>query len=178
MSLSIERVRTGNLVPRVHEQVRALCDAAYGENLAGYFADIGPGVHLLGWHGPALVSHLMWVDRTLYVEGREPLRSAYVELVATRKSDQGRRFATRLMERLALEIQGYDIGALSPAETTLYQRLGWERWHGALSVRTAAGDEIRVAGGVRPGSLHDAAADGGDVVRRQGTARSRAPDAA
>ena len=81
----------------------------------------------------------MWVDRTLYVEGREPLRSAYVELVATRKSDQGRRFATRLMERLALEIQGYDIGALSPAETTLYQRLGWERWHGALSVRTAAG---------------------------------------
>ena len=139
MSLSIERVRTGNLVPRVHEQVRALCDAAYGENLARYFADIGPGVHLLGWHGPALISHLMWVDRTLYVEGREPLRSAYVELVATRKSDQGRRFATRLMERLALEIQGYDIGALSPAETTLYQRLGWERWHGALSVRTAAG---------------------------------------
>jgi len=81
----------------------------------------------------------MWVDRTLYVEGREPLRSAYVELVATRKSDQRRRFATRLMERFALEIQGYDIGALSPAETTLYQRLGWERWQGTLSVRTADG---------------------------------------
>ena len=139
MSLSIERVRTGSLAPRLHEQVRALCDAAYGEDLGGYFAAIGPGVHLLGWHGPALVSHLMWVDRTLYVEGREPLRSAYVELVATRKSDQRRRFATRLMERFALEIQGYDIGALSPGETTLYQRLGWERWHGTLSVRTADG---------------------------------------
>lgn len=139
MSLSIERVRTGQLSPRMFEQVRALCDEAYEEDLGSYFTDIGPGVHLLGWHGPALVSHLMWVDRALHLETREPLRAAYVELVATRKRDQRHRYATRLMERLALEIQAYDIGALSPAETTLYQRLGWERWRGPLSVRTAGG---------------------------------------
>lgn len=141
MSLSIERTRTGQLSPRVFEQVRALCDAAYDENLARYFTDIGPGTHLLGWHGPALVSHLMWVDRMLYVEGREPLRSAYVELVATRKSDQGRGFATKLLQRLMLELGAYDVGALSPAETTVYERLGWERWRGALSVRTPTGLE-------------------------------------
>jgi hypothetical protein len=139
MSLSIERVRTNSLVPRVFEQVKALCNEAYGEDLAGYFADIGPGVHLIGWHGPALVSHLMWVDRPLYVEGREPLRSAYVELVATRTRDLRHGYATKLMQRLALELGAYDIGALSPSETTLYQRLGWERWRGALSVRTANG---------------------------------------
>jgi len=139
MSLSIERVRTGHLAPRTFEQVRALCDEAYEEDVARYFVDIGPGVHLLGWHGPALVSHLMWVDRVLHVEAREPLRSAYVELVATRKRDQRHRYATLLMERLALEIQAYDIGALSPSDTTLYQRLGWERWRGALSVRAASG---------------------------------------
>lgn len=135
MSVSIERVRTNSLVPRVFEQVKALCHEAYGEDLARYFTDIGPGVHLLGWSGPALVSHLMWVDRPLYLEGREPLRSAYVELVATRKRDQRHRYATRLMERLALEIHGYDLGALSPSETSLYGRIGWEKWRGALLVR-------------------------------------------
>ena len=139
MSLSIERVRTGSLVPRVFEQVRALCKEAYGEDLTRYFADIGPGVHLIGWHGPALVSHLMWVDRPLYLEGREPLRSAYVELVATRTRDLRHGYATKLMHRLALELGAYDIGALSPSDTTLYQRLGWERWRGPLTVRTSNG---------------------------------------
>ena len=135
MALSIERVRTNSLAPRVLEQVKALCNEAYGEDLGGYFTDIGPGVHLLGWSGPALVSHLMWVDRALHLEGREPLRSAYVELVATRKRDQRHRYATRLMERFALESHGYDLGALSPSATSLYERLGWEKWRGALFVR-------------------------------------------
>jgi aminoglycoside 2'-N-acetyltransferase I len=140
MALSIERIRTSSLVPRVLEQVKALCNEAYGEDLTGYLADIGPGVHLIGWHGPALVSHLMWVDRPLYLEGRpEPLRSAYVELVATRTRDLRHGYATSLLQRLALEIQAYDIGALSPSETTLYKRLGWEKWRGALSVRSASG---------------------------------------
>ena len=139
MSLSIERVRTSSLAPRVLEQVQALCKDAYGEDLSRYFADIGPGVHLIGWHGPALVSHLMWVDRPLYVDGREPLRSAYVELVATRTRDLRHGYATKLLQRLALEIQAYDIGALSPGPTTLYERLGWEKWRGPLSVRTGEG---------------------------------------
>lgn len=139
MSLSIERVRTRNLAPRVLEQVQALCNEAYGEDLSRYFTDIGPGTHLLGWHGPALASHLMWVDRLLYLEGREPLRSAYVELVATRSRDLRHGYATRLMQRLPLELGAYDMGALSPSGTTLYQRLGWERWRGALSVRTVGG---------------------------------------
>ena len=139
MSLSIERVRTASLAPRVFEQVQALCKEAYAEDLAHYFVDIGPGVHLLGWHGPALVSHLMWVDRPLYLEGREPLRSAYVELVATRTRDLRHGYATKLMQRLALELGAYDLAALSPSGTTLYDRLGWERWRGPLSVRTAGG---------------------------------------
>ena len=139
MSLSIERVRTNSLVPRVLQQVHALCNEAYGEDVTRCFADVGPGIHLLGWHGPALVSHVMWVDRMLYLEGHEPLRSAYVELVATRTRDLRHGYATNLMQRLALEIQAYDIGALSPANTSLYDRVGWERWRGALFHRTAGG---------------------------------------
>ena len=48
-------------------------------------------------------------------EGREPLRSAYVELVATRTRDLRHGYATKLMQRLALELGAYDIGALSPS---------------------------------------------------------------
>lgn len=141
MALSIERVRTGSVAPRVLEQVLALCREAYGEDLSQYLADVGPGVHLIGWHGPALVSHLMWVDRALHVDGmQDPLRAAYVELVATRTRDLRHGYATKLMQRLTLEIQAYDVGALSPGETTLYQRLGWEKWRGPLSVR--AGSDI------------------------------------
>ena len=36
------------------------------------------------------------------------------------------------MERLVAEVGDYDIAALSPAETTLYTRLGWEFWQGPL----------------------------------------------
>ena len=141
MSLTIERVDTGNLPPRILDEVRALCDEAYGVDLAQYFGDIGPGIHPLGWSGSTLVSHLMWVERVLHPEGGNPLRSAYVELVATRISEQGRGFATELMKRLAHEIGSYDAGALSPADTSLYQRLGWQRWPGPLFVRTARGVE-------------------------------------
>jgi hypothetical protein len=36
------------------------------------------------------------------------------------------------MKRLAMEIADYEIGALSPAETSLYSHLGWELWQGPL----------------------------------------------
>jgi hypothetical protein len=39
------------------------------------------------------------------------------------------------MRRLGQEIQDYDIGALSPADTSLYKRLGWEYWQGSLYAR-------------------------------------------
>ncbi len=140
MSLSIERVGPATSHPRVHEQVRALCDAAYGEDLAAvlrrYRTRRAPS-----WMARSRAGIASHVGRphTVRRKGGNHCDRPMSSSSPRRKSDQGRRFATRLMERLALEIQGYDIGALSPAETTLYQRLGWERWHGALSVRTAAG---------------------------------------
>lgn len=141
MTLTIERVETESVAPDILARIRSLCDEAYDEDLAGYFADIGPGVHLLGWHGSALVSHLMWVTRTLYPGDGEPVRCAYVELVATRASQQRQGFATEVMRRLAREIRTYPLGALSPSDPAFYERLGWERWQGPLFVRTASGTE-------------------------------------
>ena len=60
------------------------------------------------------------------------MRTAYVEGVATDEHHRSQGFATVVMERLATEIKDFEIGGLSPAETSLYTRLGWEYWRGPL----------------------------------------------
>ena len=133
--ITIERVSTADLRPRVLGALVDLWAEAYREDLSRYFEDIGHGVHFIGRRGTDVVSHAMWVERKLYPQGLAPLRSAYVELVATRVAEQGKRFATAVMERLADELRPFDIGALSPAVPRFYERLGWEMWRGPLFVR-------------------------------------------
>ena len=141
MSLIVERAATEALPESTRAAILSLCKNAYGEDLTGYLKDIGPGIHLLGWDGPDLVSHLMWIERRLDPGNLPPLRAAYVELVATHPDHQRRGHATALMQQLAEAIDSYDLGALSPAETSLYERLGWERWQGPLLVKGPSGIE-------------------------------------
>ena len=63
------------------------------------------------------------------------MRTAYIEGVATIQNKRNQGFASSLMECLADEIKAFEIGGLSPADTTLYQCLGWEYWGGPLFVR-------------------------------------------
>lgn len=133
--ITIERVSTADLRPRVLGALVDLWAEAYREDLGRYFEDIGHGVHFIGRRGTDIVSHAMWVERKLYPRGLPPLRSAYVELVATRVAERGKRYATAVMERLADEIRAFDLGALSPAVPRFYERLGWEMWRGPLFVR-------------------------------------------
>ncbi len=72
---------------------------------------------------------------------RRAADAAYGELVATRVSHQRQGHATALIRRLAAEIRRYEIGALSPSDPFFYERLGWERWRGALLVQSANGIE-------------------------------------
>jgi aminoglycoside 2'-N-acetyltransferase I len=139
--MEIQRIATSNLSSTVDREVHALCAEAYEEDLAWYFTSIGPGVHLLGWVDGRLVSHLMWVTRTLYLDHRVPLRTAYIELVATGGADRGRGYASALMRRAADEIREFELGALSPTVPDFYARLGWESWRGPLAVRTDSGLE-------------------------------------
>lgn len=117
------------------DEMLALCQDAYGEDVAPYLRDVGPGVHLLGRIDGVLVSHAMFVVRWLQPAHGHLLRTAYVELVATRPREQRRGSASQVLHRLAQEIRAFDIGALSPSDERFYARLGWETWRGHLFVR-------------------------------------------
>jgi len=134
--VQIEIVVTSFLSAEHIDQVLSVCRDAYQEDLDGYLENIGPGVHLLGRVDGALVSHAMFVERWLQRASGELLRTAYVELVATRPDAQRRGHASALMRRVAEEIAAFEIGGLSPTDERIYARLGWETWRGPLSVRT------------------------------------------
>ena len=133
--LLVEHVRTRALSPGQAQEVRQLCDAAYDTDTTSYFDAIGPGDHLLGRLEGELVSHLMWVPRWLQPGNDPPLRTAYVELVATAPAQQRHGFASALLERVPGLVGDYQLAALSPALKDLYTRLGWRFWRGPLSVR-------------------------------------------
>lgn len=86
-----------------------------------------------------LASHACWVTRWLQPEGLRALRTAYVEAVATDPSHQGKGLGSFVMMRLAEKIGGYELGALSPARVSFYERLGWEMWRGPTAIRTRGG---------------------------------------
>jgi GNAT superfamily N-acetyltransferase len=150
VTLTIRQFHTGALGAALREEILALCAAAYEEDLSQYLDDIGEGEHLLGWEDGLLVSHLLWVERLLHRDRRgaaqrPPFRSAYIELVATAPSHQGRGHASVLMRAAATAISDFDIGALSPSDEAFYARLGWERWRGPLFVRERADESGQAA---------------------------------
>jgi aminoglycoside 2'-N-acetyltransferase I len=141
MPLSIEIVESRSLPPSTLREICELCTEAYQEDFTGAFESLGPGVHVLGRSQGQIVSHAMWVDRTLQPGRRAPLRTAYIEAVATTPIFQRRGFASEVLNHLAQLIQSYELGALSPSDEQIYARLGWERWRGPLFIR--AGAELR-----------------------------------
>lgn len=99
----------------------------------------GTHVLVLGAHGD-VVSHAAVVDRIIDVGGR-PLRTGYVEGVATRPASQGRGHGSRVMRRIGeLIAERHQLGALGTGAFHFYERLGWERWQGPSFVRV--GDEL------------------------------------
>jgi GNAT superfamily N-acetyltransferase len=134
-SLVIERHSSAALSAELTGAVRELCDAAYQSATGPYLESVGPGEHLLGLQGGRLVSHLMWVMRWLQPEGRGPLRTAYVELVATAPTAQRHGYASALLQHVVALVGDFELAALSPATDGLYRRLGWRFWRGPLSVR-------------------------------------------
>ncbi len=90
----------------------------------------------MGYSQGKLVSHALWVTRWLRCADAPALRTAYVEAVATHTTAQRMGFATAMMRSLATSIRDFDLGALSPAETSLSLRLGGEFWRGPLAIRT------------------------------------------
>jgi aminoglycoside 2'-N-acetyltransferase I len=134
-SLIIERSRSGALGARLADAVQRLCDAAYETATQRYIAALGPAEHLLGMQSEQLVSHLMWVTRWLQPDGHRPLKTAYVEMVATAPDAQRRGYASALLRHFVPLVDDYDLAALCPATDSLYLRLDWRYWRGPLSAR-------------------------------------------
>ena len=140
--------RTDELPPEVLREVRALMDAAFDDpdHPEEAFDDddwdhtLG-GTHVLLLDGEGgVVAHGSVVDRVLDVGGR-PLRTGYVEGVATAAAHEGRGHGTRVLRRIAEIIaERHQLGALGTGAFHFYERLGWERWQGPSFVRV--GDEL------------------------------------
>ena len=133
--LTILRLESVALLPEQSAEIREVCRLAYDEELDALFELYLPATHLLGRHNGLLVSHVMWVTRWLQPAGLAPLRTAYFEMVATHPAHQGRGYASLLMKDALVWLDEFELAALSPAETTLYGRLGWTFWRGPLFIR-------------------------------------------
>jgi aminoglycoside 2'-N-acetyltransferase I len=120
-------------------EIHAVCRLAYDEDLDDLFEAYGPATHLVGHLDGRLVSHVMWVTRWLQPAGMTRLRTAYIEMVATHPAYSGRGYATRLMQAVPGRLGDFDLTALCPADTSLYQRLGWTFWRGPLFIRQDQG---------------------------------------
>jgi aminoglycoside 2'-N-acetyltransferase I len=125
--------------------VRALLWDAFGRGEEGMTEDdwqhaLG-GAHVILEADGALVAHAAVVERELHVGGR-PLRTGYVEAVATAPAHHGRGYGRRVMEAVASHIRdNFELGALGTGVQGFYERLGWRIWQGPSSVRTASGEQ-------------------------------------
>ena len=139
----VRRVITRDLTAAEIAALRELLWAAFGSGDEAFTEDdwehsLG-GVHFLLELDGELVGHASVVEREIDVAGR-PLRTGYVEAVATAPDRQGRGLGSLVMADVASHIrERFELGALGTGRQSFYERLGWLTWKGPSSVRTADG---------------------------------------
>jgi aminoglycoside 2'-N-acetyltransferase I len=136
-AVRLRRVASPELSPEDLRAVRRLLDEAFGGRFTqdDWHHTLG-GLHVLALEEGELVAHAAVVDRTLRAAGR-PLRTGYVEGVATRPDRRRQGLARLVMREADPIIRGrYQLGALSDGSAVpgFYERLGWERWRGPTFV--------------------------------------------
>jgi aminoglycoside 2'-N-acetyltransferase I len=134
------RLSTGDLAPAEVTAIRAILFAAFGTDEEQRFAEddwdhaLG-GVHFVLDSSGEIVSHAAVVERELHVGGL-PLRTGYVEAVATAPDRQGAGFGSLVIADVTAYIRDeFHLGALGTGRHHFYERLGWRTWTGPSSVR-------------------------------------------
>jgi aminoglycoside 2'-N-acetyltransferase I len=138
----LRRSPTDALTAAEMERLRVLLDSAF-EAEGGFGEDdwahaLG-GTHYLLEVSGVVVGHASVVERVLEVGGR-PLRTGYVEAVATDPRHQRAGHGSRVLAAVNEDIRkAFELGGLSTGRPAFYERLGWHRWVGPTFVRTDAG---------------------------------------
>jgi aminoglycoside 2'-N-acetyltransferase I len=143
-SIDVRRVSTNDLTEDEVQIIRRLLVDAFGPDPEDAFTEedwqhaIG-GMHFVAAASRTIVSHASVVPRTLEVDGR-PLRTGYVEAVATAAPHRRKGYGTAVMRVVGEYIrERFELGALGTGSHGFYERLGWETWRGPSSVRTQTG---------------------------------------
>jgi len=98
------------------------------------------GTHVVLDLDGEIVAHASVVERWLHVGG-VPLRTGYVEAVATAPDRQGSGFGTLVMADVGEIIRaGFELGGLGTGAQHFYERIGWRVWTGPTFVRAPGGD--------------------------------------
>lgn len=139
----LRRLPTSALASRELRAIRALMDVAFGTGEEAFGDD--DWAHALGGRHFVLdvdgeiLGHASLVERVLEIGGR-PLRTGYVEAVATHPRVQGRGHGSAVMAAVTDDISStFQLGALGTGRHAFYMRLGWETWRGPAFVRTPEG---------------------------------------
>lgn len=142
--MRLRRLATADLTDSETAAIRAMLEAAFGPDEDEGFGEddwghaVG-GVHFVLDVDGEVVAHASVVERELYVGGR-PLRTGYVEAVATAPGRQGAGFGSMVMADINDYIRDrFELGALGTGRHHFYERLGWLTWTGPSSVRTVDG---------------------------------------
>ena len=139
----LRRVPTQELTASEVRAIRELLWAAFPPGDDGFTEDdwrhATGGLHFVRELDGRIVAHASVVERELHVGGR-PLRTGYVEAVATDPTLQGKGLGTEVMREVSSYIrERFELGALGTGSHHFYERLGWLTWRGPTSVRTADG---------------------------------------
>ena len=139
--LLLRRATTPELSGDEVRSIRALMAVAFGSDEEERFSDddwqhaLG-GVHFVLEIEGEIVAHAAVVERELHVGG-VPLRTGYVEAVATSPDRQGLGLGSIVMTDVTGYIrEGFELGGLGTGRTSFYGRLGWRIWAGPSAVRT------------------------------------------
>lgn len=142
----IRTVRTEELKTAEIQAIKNLMLAAFAEDEHGGFTEedwrhsIG-GTHFVLEIDGAIVCHASVVSRQLQVSG-VPLRTGYVEAVATAPEQRRRGYGSAVMGDVNEYVRAqFALGALGTGSQAFYERLGWQIWRGPTFVRTPTGDE-------------------------------------
>jgi len=152
VTLRLAQCRTGDLSAADKQAITSLCSRAFHEDFSSLFTYITDCAHVLAYldnagspgaaAGDALLGHASWSTRWLKPAGcPAPLRTAYVDAVATDPTYWRRGIGGAVMSRFAAETQDYALGGLSTSVPDFYAPLGWERWRGPTAVRVEHGLE-------------------------------------